>query len=148
MVWVRDPSLVPTLVRGWGLGTRPTRSETSYFVHHVRVILPLGEWLSCSIWQLHPPTIVFAPRKLPASDMPNSGMLDHRAYKAQSHRSAYVFWMGAWPSKAGYQTSRSLRFSRHLQSYKAQVRERDSILVSFSMPARLHNRATWRSTLE
>ena len=41
MVWVRDPSLVPTLVRGWGLGTRPTRSETSYFVHHVRVILPL-----------------------------------------------------------------------------------------------------------
>ena len=58
--------------------------------------------------------------------MPNTGMLDHRAFKSESHRNAYVYWMGAWPSKAGYQTARSLRFSRHLlrQSYKAQVRER------------------------
>ena len=39
--------------------------------------------------------------------MPNSGMLDHRAY----NRRVAVHWMGSWPKKTGYET---LWFSRHM----------------------------------
>lgn len=51
--------------------------------------------------------------------MPNSGMLDHWAYRPrpESRRMPRLVWMGAWPSPAGYQTFHAngvTDFSRHL----------------------------------
>ena len=61
--------------------------------------------------------------------MPNTGMLDHRAYKPDGtgYRRSCVHWLGAWPSRAGYQTMRSLRvaeFSRHLMAKRSQMQVR------------------------
>ncbi|CAI8045808.1 Putative uncharacterized protein GUCA1ANB [Geodia barretti] len=50
--------------------------------------------------------------------MPNTGMLDHRAYGSSRRERSRVHWLEAWPSRAGYTTVESTRvasFSRHLQ---------------------------------
>ena len=52
--------------------------------------------------------------------MPNTGMLDHRAFQPVSARKhSIVHWMGSWPdTRAGYETAahskRVAKFSRHL----------------------------------
>ena len=71
--------------------------------------------------------------------MPNTGMLDHLAYKPRpkSRRDSYLYWMGAWPTLAGYQTMRSVHvssFSKHLMRQSAtEVRENLSHSTSYCM---------------
>ena len=42
------------------------------------------------------------------------------SYRPKAYQQSYVYFMGAWPTKAGYQTMRShlkvSQFSRHLRS--------------------------------
>ncbi|XP_003388197.1 PREDICTED: uncharacterized protein LOC100635953 [Amphimedon queenslandica] len=52
--------------------------------------------------------------------MPNSGMLDHRAYNGR----VAVHWMSSWPKATGYET---LRFSRHMQRQVLTIKKEYSL---------------------
>ena len=59
---------------------------------------------------------------LQLNKMPNSGMLDHFTYQPPKY---HKHWMSAWPSRAGYNTSRLTtsrfaNFSRYLIGSNAQ----------------------------
>ena len=69
--------------------------------------------------------------------MPNSGMLDHWAFKPSRERrkvGGVVYWMDSWPSQAGYRTARSsarmMQFSRHLQVVRELFR-RSTISLNY-----------------